>query len=344
MIYGHGDDLYKYKGLVKANFSTNIYQKADLSILKKYLAGRLDAICNYPEPAPLSLEKALACEQGISEDEVTVTNGATEAIYIIAENNARKYGNDGFTNVIKQPTFSEYADACRMSGSRTVSDKEHTTGRKVYWLCNPNNPTGHVLPSKTLLDMADNNPEVLFVIDQSYEHYTHEKTITDREAVIRNNIILLHSMTKRFCVPGLRLGYAVANVRLSDELKHLRHPWSVNALAIEAGMFLISNRINFMPDLDSYLEEAQRLHDRLSDISDVSVNDTQTNFMLAKIEGHTAAELKDFLVTKYGLLIRDASNFEGLTPSHFRVAAQDKQADDELVAAIKTFTKSVEKH
>ena len=312
MIYGHGDDLYKYKGLVKANFSTNIYQKADLSILKKYLAGRLNAICNYPEPAPLSLEKALACEQGISEDEVTVTNGATEAIYIIAENNARKYGNDGFTNVIKQPTFSEYADACRMSGSRTVSDKEHTTGRKVYWLCNPNNPTGRVLPSKTLLDMADNNPDVLFVIDQSYEHYT--------------------------------LGYAVANGRLSDELKRLRHPWSVNALAIEAGMFLISNRMNFMPDLDSYLEEAQRLNDRLSDISDVSVNDTQTNFMLAKIEGHTAAELKDFLVTKYGLLIRDASNFEGLTASHFRVAAQDKQADDELVAAIKTFTESVEKH
>ena len=317
MIYGHGDDLYKYKGLVKANFSTNIYQKADLSILKKYLARRLDAICNYPEPAPLSLEKALACEQGISEDEVTVTNGATEAIYIIAENNARK---------------------------RTVSDKEHTTGRKVYWLCNPNNPTGRVLPSKTLLDMADNNPDVLFVIDQSYEHYTHEKTITDREAVKRNNIILLHSMTKRFCVPGLRLGYAVANGRLSDELKRLRHPWSVNALAIEAGMFLISNRINFMPDLDNYLEEAQRLHDRLSDISGVSVNDTQTNFMLAKIEGHTAAELKDFLVKKYGLLIRDASNFEGLTASHFRVAAQDKQADDELVAAIKIFTKSVEKH
>lgn len=66
--------------------------------------------------------------------------------------------------------------------------------------------------------------------------------------------------------------------------------------------------------------------------------------MLAKIEGHTAAELKDFLITKYGLLIRDASNFEGLTASHFRVAAQDKQADDELVVAIKTFTESVEKY
>ena len=84
MIYGHGDDLYRYEGLVKANFSSNIYQNADLEALKRHLAGRLDIIGNYPEPAPLSLEKAIADEQGVSEDEVTVTNGATEAIYIIA--------------------------------------------------------------------------------------------------------------------------------------------------------------------------------------------------------------------------------------------------------------------
>ena len=60
MIYGHGDDLYRYEGLVKANFSSNIYQHADLEALKRHLAGRLDIIGNYPEPAPLSLEKAIA--------------------------------------------------------------------------------------------------------------------------------------------------------------------------------------------------------------------------------------------------------------------------------------------
>lgn len=340
MIYGHGDDLYKYEGLVKANFSSNIYQSADLSLLKAHLASRLDLIGNYPEPAPQSLERAIAAEQGISDSEVTVTNGATEAIYTIAENNVRQYGTNGFTNIISRPTFSEYADACRAYGSGIACDSRHATGHRVHWLCNPNNPTGSVIPAKQLLDTADAHPGDLFIIDQSYEHYTLEPAIADREAVCRHNIILLHSMTKRFCVPGLRLGYAVANSETTARLKRLRRPWSVNSLAIEAGLFLIGNNINLMPDTGAYLAEAQRLRQGLLSVSGVSVAPTHTNFMLACIKGHTAASLKEYLVTRHGLLIRDASNFEGLSPSHFRVAAQGRQADDMLVEAIREFAAS----
>ena len=337
MIYGHGDDLYKYEGLVKANFSSNIYQNADLGPLKKHLAMRLDVVGNYPEPAPLSLEKAIAGEQGVSEEEVTVTNGATEAIYIIAAGIARRYGTDGAVNIIQRPTFSEYADACRMNGLSIANDGNLATGRKVYWTCNPNNPTGSVTPASELLGMADSRPDDLFVIDQSYEHYTLEPMIADRDAVSRNNIILLHSMTKRFCVPGLRLGYAIANRGLSRRLKRLRHPWSVNALAIEAGLFMINNRLSVIPAIDGYLNETRRLRNGLDSIDEVSVLDTKTNFMLASISVGDATKLKEFLAVRHGLLIRDASNFNGLDKSYFRVAAQGVAEDDMLVAAVKDF-------
>ena len=276
----------------------------------------------------------------MSDSEVTVTNGATEAIYTIAENNVRQYGTDGFTNIISRPTFSEYADACMAYGSGIACDCRHATGHRVHWLCNPNNPTGSVIPAKQLLDTADAHPGDLFIIDQSYEHYTLEPAIADHEAVCRRNIILLHSMTKRFCVPGLRLGYAVANSETTARLKRLRRPWSVNSLAIEAGLFLVGNNINLMPDTGAYLAEAQRLRQGLQSVSGVSVAPTHTNFMLACIKGHTAASLKEYLVTRHGLLIRDASNFEGLSPSHFRVAAQGRQADDMLVEAIREFAAS----
>lgn len=337
MIYGHGDDLYRYEGLVKANFSSNIYQHADLEALKRHLAGRLDIIGNYPEPAPLSLEKAIADEQGVSEDEVTVTNGATEAIYIIAAAIARRYGADGATNIIRRPTFSEYADACRANGLRVVYGDGLCAGRKVHWTCNPNNPTGSVVPASGLLRTADGNTDDLFVVDQSYEHYTTEPAIADREAASRGNVILLHSMTKRFCVPGLRLGYAVANRETSQRLKSLRHPWSVNALAIEAGLFLIGNKMSVIPALDGYLAEARRLRAGLESINGVNVLDTATNFMLASISGGDAAQLKEFLAVRHGLLIRDASNFNGLDKSYFRVAAQSPEENDMLVAAIKEF-------
>ena len=94
-----------------------------------------------------------------------------------------------------------------------------------------------------------------------------------------------------------------------------------------------------IPPLDEYLAEAQRLNRELGMIDGITVVPTKTNFMLASIEGHTAAELKEFLVARYGLLIRDASNFSGLDTSYFRVAAQDRRADDMLIEAIKDFLK-----
>ncbi len=84
MLDGHGDDIYRYNDLVKMNFSSNIYQHADLTALKEFMKGHFDLIANYPEPQPRSLERLIALKEGISPEAVLVTNGATEAIYMIA--------------------------------------------------------------------------------------------------------------------------------------------------------------------------------------------------------------------------------------------------------------------
>ena len=60
--------------------------------------------------------------------------------------------------------------------------------------------------------------------------------------------------------------------------------------------------------------------------------------MLCQFESaHTAAELKDYLARQHHLLIRDASNFKGLTPRHFRIAAQTPAENDTLIEAIQEF-------
>lgn len=337
MTDGHGDDLYKYDGRVKINFSSNIYANADLSALKEHLACRLSLIGSYPEPEPFSLERALAEISSVTPDEVVVTNGATEAIYLIARMYSRPVSGADYIHVIGHPTFSEYADACRMYGCRLGNGEPPSCGRYAVWRCNPNNPTGSVMSAADILETADCNPDTVFIIDQSYENYVEERLITDAEAVKRPNIILIHSMTKRFCIPGLRLGYVVANKQLASRLKQLRHAWSVNSLAIEAGLFLIRRGAGVLPDVSALLDEARWLFEHLNAIDGISVNPTRTNFMLARMEGRKAADLKTFLVDNYGMLIRDASNFEGLDDSCFRVAAQRRDENMALVDAIKTF-------
>ena len=155
------------------------------------------------------------------------------------------------------------------------------------------------------------------------------------EALQYDNVMLLHSLTKRYCVPGIRLGYITAAPHLLRHLRTHKMPWSVNALAIEAGHYLLEHGIGGVPPITDYLQEAQRLRDSLIATGAVDVWETSTHFMLAQLRMGKASALKDWLATEHGILIRDASNFDGLDNRFFRVAAQDPAENDSLVAAIK---------
>lgn len=323
MIDGHGDDIYSYEG-IRVNFSSNIYAHADLSKLEAHLCRHIDAIRSYPEPSARSLEKAIAHECGIDADEVLVVSGATDAIYLIAQ-----AFRDRKTYCVYHPTFSEYDDACRLFGYEERPDGA------LCWLCNPNNPTGRVV-SKDFIKEASSAHEIL-VVDQSYEDYTDCPIPQPADMLCCDNIIQIHSMTKRYCVPGLRLGYLTAPAGIIRSLRQQYRPWAVNAIAMEAGKWLLANKVRLIPDLKAYLQEAQRLQQNLSRLAGVECFDTQTNFFLCTIQPRTATELKEYLAREHGILIRDASNFRGLTPHHFRVAAQTPEENDALVAAIAQF-------
>ena len=337
MIFGHGDDSYRYGDKIKMDFSSNLPGFVDLTELKTYLATRLDVIGAYPEPEARELETMLAEEEGIQPNSVMVTAGATEAIYLIAQ----LY--KGWSSVIPQPTFNEYADACRMHGhllSYYDNDDMEVLPeeRRLYWLCNPNNPTGYVMLKSLMNHVIRDQKNYLFVIDQSYEDLTMKDMLKPSEMQDCHNLILIHSMTKRYCIPGLRLGYITASPIIIDRLRQLRQPWTVNALAIEAGKFLIKNHTKVIPDKKGYLAEAARLHEELNNTKGLMLMDTDTNFMLAYLEHGSSTKLKQWLINNYGILIRDASNFHGLDDHCFRVAAQTPEENDALISAIKEFS------
>jgi len=323
MIEGHGDDLYRYDN-IKMNFSSNIYNGTDLSALEAYLRTRLDVVRSYPEPSATSLEQMIARECGISSDEVLVTSGAVDAIYLIAQ----VYRHEGTCHVV-QPTFREYEDACRVFGYQEREDGA------LCWLCNPNNPTGDVLATEEVLALAERHR--LLIVDQSYEDYTMAPLLAPADVVGRDDIILLHSMTKRYAVPGLRLGYVTASATVIRRLREQYRPWAINALSLEAGKWLVKRGATAIPDLSSYLAETQRLRSMLEGIEGIETLDTQTNFFLCTIRQATAAHLKEYLAREHGILIRDACNFTGLTPHHFRIATQSPAENEALVAAIRFF-------
>ena len=335
MIVGHGDDLYRYDDLVKINFSSNVYQHADLSPLKEWLSERFDLLANYPEPEARSLEKLIAFKEGISPESVLVTNGATEAIYLIAQ----LYR--GSASIIPQPTFSEYADACRIHhhiiSYENTDDLVKLPRDRVYWICNPNNPSGNVLMKGFMDYLVRRSPRYTFVVDQSYEAYTREPLLSPREMNGVPNLLLLHSFSKTYSIPGLRLGYITGHPNTIQLLRTLRYPWSVNSMAIEAGKFLLKHGKPAIPDLDAYLAETERLRSAMRQIDGIRVFETKTNYMLCELQTVTASELKSYLIHEHGMLIRDCSNFYGLSNFFFRVSTQQPDENDALIEAIRQF-------
>lgn len=312
---------------MKHNFSTNIHLAFDHSALMAHIASSADAILSYPEPEPISVEQKIADMQGCKPEEVMVTNGATEAIYMIAKEFS------GSNSAIVSPTFREYQDACKMHGHQIDFIhliNEISVEHGLIWLCNPNNPTGKVIPKDFLLEIISENLDKVFVIDQAYSDYTLLPTLTAKEAVDVGNVILLGSLTKRFAVPGLRIGYAIGAKKLLDRVKGWRMPWSVNGIAVESAKYLIDNIARYDIDAEGLHKEALRISGKLREMG-IEVENTDCNFILCKLQDGTAAELKQYLMDEGGMLIRDASNFEGLTERHFRVAAQRRDENDRLV-------------
>lgn len=334
MIEGHGDDAYKYRK-ISINFSSNVYNHVNHDDLYRHLYQQMACIRTYPEPEPYSLEKALAASLDLPPESVCVTNGATEAIYLIAQ------AYRGQCSAIWMPTFSEYADACRLHAHQVLPfyHADHLPARaRLVWLCNPNNPTGEVRDKATLTAYIRNHPHCLFVIDQSYEYFTTKPLLTAREAIDLPNVLLLHSMTKRYAVPGLRIGYLTASPELLRDIRLQRMPWSVNQLAIAAGLYLLRTSDAYHIDVPSLIRQREQLVESLLSIGGLEAWPSDTHYVLMRLRTGKAAALKDYLATEHGVLIRDASNFEGLDEQFFRIAAQTPEENRVLIECIKQWT------
>lgn len=330
MTDGHGDDIHRYDD-IRINFSSNVYCHFNHDGLFEYLSRQMESIRNYPEPSQDTAAKAVAEAIHLQPEEVMVTNGATEGIYLTSLAFRRSL------SAIVVPTFSEYADACLMHEHRIVcinSLDDIPQETHLAWICNPNNPTGRVHDKATLLQIVKSRPNTLFIIDASYAPFTRKPLISPTEAVSMPNILMLHSMTKEFAIPGLRLGYITANKSLLCKIRALQMPWSVNSMAQYACQYLLSHRQDYTLPLDMLLQERIRVSKAFEDCGMIETMPSDTHILLCRLKNAKASFLKDNLARNHGILIRDASNFAGLDDTYFRIAVQTPAENNQLINAI----------
>jgi threonine-phosphate decarboxylase len=347
----HGGNIWKIAKENRLRFEDIIDFSASinpLGISPKAEAAINNAVSileHYPEPGAEAIIHEMASFHNLSAENILAGNGSSQFIYLIPQVfKPQKV-------LLVEPCFSEYrsslANSCAINSfiCREEDDflpdidklfAEIKNGYDIIYLGNPANPAGAIINKKTILDIAAKckKYKTTLIVDEAFIDFVEEDSVK-REAVLFNNLIVMRSMTKFFAMPGLRLGYIIANDEIISEFKDIMPPWSVNTLAILAGIESLGDKDYIRRTREWLASDMPYLMEGLKAVPYIKTYPTKANYMLVKIPFNdmTATDIRKQLL-KEGILIRDCSDFIGLDNSFFRVAGRKKEDNRLLIDCI----------
>jgi threonine-phosphate decarboxylase len=355
MIIGHGGNVYciaQQLGCEPSeiiDMSSNVNPLGPPDGLIGFLKENLHVIKSLPEVDSNLLVHSFAGRHGIDPSCVLAGNGSTQFIYAIPLALQTRYA------LILGPTYADYADACNMHNIRyrylLVNEAQ---GFKADWdwikrqikesradtvfVCNPNNPTGVFYSFAEIESLCAAFPEKTFIIDESYLPFVPSGSEDSMIACGLPNVIVLNSMSKIFRISGLRIGFVIASKNIIDALSHYALPWSVNAIAQVGVCYLMEHEAEvdtFIRQTHALIEnEKKRFAEQFKNASNLTLFESTTSFILGKLDPpHTADFICQALLSEK-ILIRNCSNFKGLSNRFIRISLKNGTKNKMLISQL----------
>lgn len=320
-----------------------------LSVMRA-LRKDLWTIRHYPDPEQHDLVHALSKRVGLSSDRLLVGNGSAELLYLLPIALQIKDA------LLIGPTFSEYEPAILQAGGHCTSvmagrteDYRPPLERAVeeicrwrgqvdaVYLCNPNSPTGRMVPRMELQAFIETvaKSDLWIVIDESFIEFSGEPSIQN-ELHRYERLIIVKSFTKFYSLPGLRVGYLLGHPDVIDRLRQRQPPWAVNALAQTAAVAALKDSSYRKKSLRLVSEERTSLVRDLSGIQGLTVFPSVVNFLLLELPAMATARATVERLRREKILVRDCSTIPGLNERTIRVAVRTARDNQRLVRALET--------
>jgi histidinol-phosphate aminotransferase len=298
----------------------------------------------YPDANAFYLKQKLAAKLGIEAGRLTIGNGSNDVLDLLAR---------VFLNERVEAVFSEYAflvyplvvQACgataRVAKALPVDNGQPyghdlsamlaliNDNTRLIFIANPNNPTGTWLGRAELKQFIDRVPaHIAVVIDEAYFEYVDEPDYPDALQWLGEfpNLVVTRTFSKIYGLAGLRLGYAVSSIEISDLLNRVRQPFNANSLALAAAIASLE---------DDDFVEASRHNNRLGlqqlvdyfDAKGVEYIPSVANFLTVRFGKKCDETYQDLL--KQGIILRPVANY-GL-PGFLRITIGTPQQQAALM-------------
>ncbi len=334
----HGGDIYG--GEVRLDYSANTNPYGTPPAVLEAVRDSLGSIHHYPAPHCRALVKAIAAHEGVPESTILCGNGAAELIY-------------AYCQAVKPtraaelaPTFAEYSLALEQAGaeiSRYVLGEDFlpedgsfaVLGREkpeALFLCNPNNPTGKLIPRELLLKILAFCRErgIRLFLDECFMDLTGEDQSIVPLLEEYPNLLILKAFTKSYGMAGLRLGYCLsADASLLKKMSEMTQPWNVSTPAQAAGVAALKETAFLARTVQTVAEERAWLTAQLESL-DFRVCRGSANYILFR-----APVGLDRALRQRGIAIRSCANYHGLEEGWYRIAVRLRSQNEELMEAIR---------
>ena len=269
--------------VVKLNTNENPYppSPAVMDAIKNIDAGRLR---RYPEVGGDSFRNAAAKLWGLKKENFICTNGGDDLLTIAI----RAFCDSSRPLAYPGPTYSLYPVLAKIQNCQTIElpfdnefnlpSKLASTEAGMIIVCNPNAPSGTVVPVSELAMLAGETKGVL-LIDEAYADFAENNCVEMVKDF--DNVIILRSMSKGYSLAGVRFGYGIASEKLIAGMMKVKDSYNADVVAITAAAAAIGDEQYFKTNVEKVKAERVRLAGELEGIG-FFVYPSQANFVLAK--------------------------------------------------------------
>jgi histidinol-phosphate aminotransferase len=268
----------------------------------------------YPDPESRKLRAALADYTGVPADYLLVGQGADELIDLLM----RLFIEPGDAIINCPPTFGMYAFDADVNGAQVINvwrqpdfsiNVDQITALftpdqageriKLIYVTSPNNPDGSLLSDHDLERLLT-LPAVV-VLDEAYIEFSGYSRI--RWAQRYPNLVVLRTFSKWAGLAGLRVGYGAFPLAMMAHLWKIKQPYNVSVAGQLAALVSLSDRERLFERVGQLISQRDHFYQVLAQIDWLKPYPSQANFILCRVLGRPAAEVKQQLVAQ-GILVR----------------------------------------
>jgi histidinol-phosphate aminotransferase len=269
--------------VVKLNTNENPFPPSP-QVMAAIRSVEAEMLRRYPNPTADTFRAAAAEVLGISSDMILAGNGSDDVLAIAMQT----FLDPGDTLAFPHPTYSLYPVLAELADVKVATvewekdwelptDALLATKAKAIFLANPNAPSATFVSPLKLDELARKFNGAL-LIDEAYVDFAEDNCLP----LVRKheNVVITRSLSKSYCLAGLRFGFAIAQPSVIKEMNKARDSYPCDALSIVAATAAITDQEYAKKTWDHVRSERQRISSELTQMG-WEVLPSQANFILA---------------------------------------------------------------